>query len=518
MYQVPHSAALRLEVLDVICDTYNSNRLRNGYRFQVSFEMRGTGGEGASEFCDLDIRRLDTSGELDAICMSHVSTLVEPVLPGPSTAQDNHVELELEGFETMARYLLAEFLPLYSRNLTITYEFSENKLNSAKKRNLLSRMGSSLLQTLGMSGTNSRKRRRSIDTTVSNTSLLPVYLDLNYSHQSSPSHPTSAHTIPSMTSTQLQRPCCNDGANSVPQIVVSSSDAPQCHTAIVGLQGDQHPKSRDCQTCTLPNNSLVLSLCSSLQATMANTTKQSCIGILPSTLGDRFRVCPGIRKTSPANLVPLMSLRELIMRHSKSAGQLPPSPLLRLKLAVLLSSSVMQLHGTGWLNDLWSSGDIYFEAASNMQLKGSLLAQPRVQKVFHIHSSSNNNNAEPKGPMANINDNWASGIFHFGNSVVFSLGIVLIELHHWKPWEVLQGSRTKGDALIELVKELNEWAGEGYQTAVQRCIQGLGLMRPKLEEEDFKRKVYEEIVTVLEKELKTFTNEEDVRKLFEATR
>ena len=211
-----------------------------------------------------------------------------------------------------------------------------------------------------------------------------------------------------------------------------------------------------------------------------------------------------------------MPLRELIIKHSQSQGWVP-SRLLRLKLAVLLGSSVMQLHGTGWLKDLWSSGDIYFEAGSNMQLQEALLAQPRVQKVFHTTRSSDNT-IEPEGPVGNSTDNWASGLVHYGNSMIFSLGIVLIELYYWKPWKVLQGPRTKHDALVELAEELSERAGQDYQAAVQRCIQGLAQGRRKLEEEEFKKKVYEEIVTPLEEELKTFAKAVDVREVFEAAR
>lgn len=169
------------------------------------------------------------------------------------------------------------------------------------------------------------------------------------------------------------------------------------------------------------------------------------------------------------------------------------------------------------MKDLWSSGDIYFEAASNMQSQEALLAQPRVQKAFHNIRSSDDK-TEPEEPMVNNSDNWASGLIHYGNSMLFSLGIVLIELYYWKPWQVLQGPRTKHDALMELVEELNEWAGEDYQTAVQRCIQGLAQGRRKLEEEEFKKTVYEQIVAPLEEELKTFAKAVDVRKLFEVAR
>jgi len=104
VHQVPHRAALRLDVLDVICDTSNSNRLRDDYRFQISFEMGSTGENKTCGFCDLDIRMLDTSGGLeDAVYMGHASPVVDPVLPGTSIAQVLYAELEES--ETMPRYL-----------------------------------------------------------------------------------------------------------------------------------------------------------------------------------------------------------------------------------------------------------------------------------------------------------------------------------------------------------------------------------------------------------------------------
>jgi len=56
----------------------------------------------------------------------------------------------------------------------------------------------------------------------------------------------------------------------------------------------------------------------------------------------------------------------------------PPSFELRLRLGVKLASSVMQLHGSQWLNETWVRDDIFFIQGRT----GSLIEKPFVNRSF----------------------------------------------------------------------------------------------------------------------------------------
>lgn len=214
-----------------------------------------------------------------------------------------------------------------------------------------------------------------------------------------------------------------------------------------------------------------------------------CVGILSDAVGKRFRICLHNGRTLN-QCSTLISLRDLIIKSH------PPTKQLQLILAVILASSVMQLHGTGWLKEFWSSEDIFFEVGNDFGHVS--LDQPFVREMFNVPYDGDTT-------MGDANrDDGAPAIVRFANRELFSLGIILIELHHWRLIEELRGQRAEHIVVDELVEDLGEQAGLNYQSAVQRCIQGLGHEDRKLELEDFKKEIYQKVVAVLAADLECF--------------
>ena len=184
----------------------------------------------------------------------------------------------------------------------------------------------------------------------------------------------------------------------------------------------------------------------------------------------------------------------------------PPSTKERLKLGVKLASSVMQLHKTQWLGEKWSKQDIRFIIPAETRTSRS----PMIGNPF-LHQSF----VPPNAPLP---ESATQASIVPCNQSLYSLGIVLVELWHWKDLQSLHAgvsaglgtgqdldTRTEYFTASKLAKELHDEAGENYGEAVRRCIQGLDTRETSLEEEEFKNKVYSEIIRPLEENLEIFT-------------
>ncbi|KAF8417840.1 hypothetical protein EV426DRAFT_706577 [Tirmania nivea] len=194
-----------------------------------------------------------------------------------------------------------------------------------------------------------------------------------------------------------------------------------------------------------------------------------------------------------------------------------PSTKLRLKLALKLASSVLQLHDSCWLNEIWGRKDIFFVQGPD----GPVIDKPLIYRVFP-HKSS-----QPKDtPLSTDQEvfDWPL----LCNRSIFCLGITLIELWHWKSIDQLQeapvGYENGFLGALEvlnaqrMVPDLFDTAGVAYGMAVRGCIMGLPSDRkpdPRLEREDFKNEVYRKIVCPLEDHLKHFCNEHNVERIFD---
>ncbi|KAI5844286.1 hypothetical protein BZA05DRAFT_173374 [Tricharina praecox] len=183
----------------------------------------------------------------------------------------------------------------------------------------------------------------------------------------------------------------------------------------------------------------------------------------------------------------------------------PPARKERLMLGIKLASSVVQLHGTGWLSEGWSNKDIIFlcdESVVDNNLK-ALIEQPLVRRSLHpLHPSDS---AQRSG----------SRVVRC-NRTLLSLGIVLLELWFWEKLEDLHkrregGGGTTGNtdtgayAIADgLIPKLYDDALNIYGDAVRRCIRGLDHREITLENDDYKKEVCRVVIRPLEEHLALF--------------
>ena len=174
-------------------------------------------------------------------------------------------------------------------------------------------------------------------------------------------------------------------------------------------------------TITYPK---ILNLCSALQQ---YNDQQNCLGYLmdEQLLGERFVVSQPLLKS----LSHVTSLEEMLM-YQRTLGSPTISSSLtdaqiaaqtgnrltkkqRLRLAVTLASTTLQLHATPWLDQEWGRKDILF--------CDSLVEQPHISQLFSKVS-------EPSPEQLN-NVKWSP----IRNLSVFGLGVMLLELSFCRP-------------------------------------------------------------------------------------
>ena len=265
--------------------------------------------------------------------------------------------------------------------------------------------------------------------------------------------------------------------------------------------------------CTASNLGIIGCLCSEIKATHGRGCHSaSCLGLLISANGN-LRHKLWLPKRSWLSFQPEshVTLGDLF------ASSLPtPSTKLRLKLALKLASTVLQLHDSCWLDESWGRGDIHFVQGPD----GPVIDKPLVYRVFPRKSSQ-------PGEMPSNTAQGASEWPLLCNRSIFCLGIILIELWHWKSMSQLQRAPVGcenlplGDLILSaqrMIPELYDTAGVAYGAAVQGCIMGWPSTRkpePCLELEGFKNDVYRMIVYPLENHLKHFCNERNLEKIFD---
>lgn len=172
----------------------------------------------------------------------------------------------------------------------------------------------------------------------------------------------------------------------------------------------------------------------------------------------------------------------------------------RLKLAVTLASTALQLCTTPWLDGDWTGRNIYFRSGS--------VDRPYISRAFVKPETYT---AKPFKP------NWSP----IRNRDLFALGVLLLEISLKKPLEHFKGSNQEqrsqhqnpdcDDYLTacQLFQDLGneEGTSSGYYDATQACI--LCNFGPKVKDLDlandtFRRAVYEDVILPLERDLEYF--------------
>ena len=176
-------------------------------------------------------------------------------------------------------------------------------------------------------------------------------------------------------------------------------------------------------------------------------------------------------------------------------------PKLKLKekraLAVVLAHAILHYCESPWLSDNWNKEHVNFFANTT----GLDLMRPYLATQFETLSNT------PEEP--------ASNIYSHPSPALLSLGILLLELYVSKPiesfWELddtengKQGANTNWITAEKMLERMGDDLYEGYRNAVQAClnVDYFGTEdKLSLQDEKFRKLVFDRVVVPLEDELK----------------
>ncbi|KLJ08553.1 hypothetical protein EMPG_16010 [Blastomyces silverae] len=196
--------------------------------------------------------------------------------------------------------------------------------------------------------------------------------------------------------------------------------------------------------------------------------------------------------------------------QGKTPGSQVPSPLRqikpltrkeRFKLAVAVSTSVLQFDDTPWLKQPWGTNDIHFLVKPS----SSMPEQAYLSTVFSQPNQipTNQQNCTQYPPLIR-------------NKALFTLGIVLIELAFGKPLKALRTDKDVEESLgmpdlidtftiKRLLEGVEDEVGYDYSEAVRRCIEcPFDGKEARFTNESFQEAVHDWIIEPLKISLKNF--------------
>lgn len=196
------------------------------------------------------------------------------------------------------------------------------------------------------------------------------------------------------------------------------------------------------------------------------------------------------------------SLRQILEKRANIKR--PLTKFDKLRVAVDLASSVLQLYNTPWLDEQWSDNDVYFIHRPGLSM-AKVFEHPFVYRK--LSSTGSNHASSTQGGACRV----------IRNQSLFTLGILLIELLYGKSIEDLQSPRdlechgTPGVVwctAVRLIEEEIEYeAGPRYLDAVRRCIRcDFDRKDSSLDSEEFQQAVFIRVVAPLEKTLEQFNS------------
>ena len=178
----------------------------------------------------------------------------------------------------------------------------------------------------------------------------------------------------------------------------------------------------------------------------------------------------------------------------------------RLDIAVTLASSVLQLDGTSWLEQHWSSNDICFHVKS-ITNSGSDATQPYLawRSCTQEHET------------AVISGNPMPGQWFVRSNALFALGLTLVELCFGKTLGSMQKPEDESQDPDRVAQNVNcafrllesGWIwkemGETYEAVVRRCLrQPFDVRDLDLDKKEVQQQVYNTVVVPLKENVDDF--------------
>ena len=164
---------------------------------------------------------------------------------------------------------------------------------------------------------------------------------------------------------------------------------------------------------------------------------ETCMGTLGVNTGCKHFVFPA-STPSCSGRHQAVTLGHMISSLSKQS-RLGNFPLYeRLRLAKILTIAVLQYHATPWLHGSWRSDDVTFLGDDAV----SLLRRTSPLKAPHLYATVRGCESSQSSAVRSETET-ASGAAR--NSLLYSLGILLLEIGYWTKWEDLSRPRESED-------------------------------------------------------------------------
>ncbi|OAL55261.1 hypothetical protein IQ07DRAFT_160947 [Pyrenochaeta sp. DS3sAY3a] len=241
-----------------------------------------------------------------------------------------------------------------------------------------------------------------------------------------------------------------------------------------------------------PNLQPIKDLCSAIR-TLQNPQRDVCFSLLAHEIafqkyGIHIYPCKRLPPASDTSSWSISSLRSVLDDAAFARQD-------RLKLAVTLASSCLQLHETPWLGASWGKDTIFF-----VKRPGEVVYDQPF--VAHGRLAGAGTTRCMPASMSRI----------IRNQTLYALGVALIELWYGKALAELRRDgdgpcgvggeqldfMTEWNVADRLVDDLYSEAGGKYSDAVRRCIRcDFDRRASSLEDAQFQRAVYQGVVTQL---------------------
>jgi len=185
----------------------------------------------------------------------------------------------------------------------------------------------------------------------------------------------------------------------------------------------------------------------------------------------------------------------------------------RLKIALTLASTVLQLYDSPWIDSAWSGEDIQFLSSQSANSYEAPLIGPFVSTSFRGPASA----SEPQqlAPTSStLVDSLVPSKVLFALAVMLvelCLGKTLVEMRQLSPSEETGARKTTilddYETAHEQLNSVYQKSGSNYGDVVQRCLKCEFNIMPKQKQlgfEKFRHLVYEGVVAPLEENYKKY--------------
>jgi hypothetical protein len=276
----------------------------------------------------------------------------------------------------------------------------------------------------------------------------------------------------------------------------------------LGIQ--QYPPSK----VSDPELTEIDNLCTAMQRAQQGQLR---LGFLLDEHNRRYEFRPVDRQKTISTAREIVTLESLLRRDGNASRDSTGEERIilsrreRLVVAVVLSSSLLQLHSTPWLNDHWSKKNIFFLRSN----PGS--PSPIILERLYISPAPRPSTVTSSQAQHMVNPTTSAA--NDSRKIILALGIMLLELCFGQALEdqsfrkkymgqdgqpndftdVATAMQWENDALGE--------GGPGFQNAIRRCVHcAFGPKSTDLADYEFKEAVYSEVVQPLEETLQRFDN------------